>query len=220
MTRLRSTFILGLLVACGGTGRPAQPIPIDASAACAAGVRRDGPVPTPVATWDEVHARFGDDLERCEGCGPDARVGVIGERGAVITFDGRGYHVLDELWSSYDQVPTVTITPVAELVRVAVAFELLGREEACLDGEDPETTNCHTATVTLGTEYIDLVVDPAAGAIVWQARCSLDGDVAGQPTSVNRAGELWSYTSCQAEAAPVTFTVSALSACAAPAIAE
>lgn len=210
------------LLACGGSGKPptSPEAPEDVAAACAAGVTMAGPAPTPAATWDAVRAAVGEGLDGCDGCGPTAPVSVVGDSGAVVLYDGRGYHVQKDLWASYDQAPTVAITPLADLTRIAVTFELLGREEACLDGEDPESTDCHTATVVMGTEYIDLVVEPSSGAIVWQARCSLDGDAAGQPTSINRAGDRYSYTSCVAGAAPVTFTVSALSACTAPAIAR
>ncbi len=212
--------VLPLVVACGGGARPTTPpaAPPPSGDACAAGVRLPG-VPTAAATWDDVRAALGDAAEGCTpdaGCGPDRPVSVVPEGGAIVLKNATGYHVTTGLWTSYSQAPQVTTAPLGGLTHVAVRWEELGREEVCDEGVEEGSDDCGSATIVVSSNAFDAVVDPAAGALVWQAACSVEGDLGFQASAVAEVDGGFSYTRCAAGAAPVRFAMTALAACGAP----
>lgn len=214
-------LVLTLATACGGGGaRPAPASPTVAASGdvCAAGVRLPK-VPTAAATWDDVRAALGDAAEGCrpeDGCGPDLAVSVVPEGGAIIVKSADGYHVATDLWEAYSAPPTVTTTALGDLTRVAVTWEELGREEVCDEGVEEGSGDCGSATVVVSSNTFDAVVDATAGALVWQATCSIEGDLGAQPTAVTTTDDGFSYTPCTSGAAPVRFAMSAIAACGAP----
>lgn len=213
-------LVLTLAAACGG-GAPhpttATPTPAASGDACAAGVRLPRP-PVAAATWDDVRAALGDAAEGCrpdDGCGPDLAVSVVPEGGAIVVKRADGYHVATDLWEAYSAPPTVTLTALGDLTRVAVSWEELGREEVCDEGVEEGSGDCGSATVVISSNTFDAVVD-ATGALVWQATCSIEGDLGAQPTAVTATDDGFGYTPCTSGAAPVRFATTALAACGAP----
>jgi len=223
LVRLRAAALSSTLLtvaACGGgaTPKPTAPALVASGDACAAGVRLPG-IPVAAATWDDVRAALGDAAEGCRpdvGCGPDLAVSVAPEGGAIIVKGADGYHVTTELWQSYSQAPTVTTTALGDLTRVAVTWEELGREEVCDEGVEEGSGDCGSATVVVSSNAFDAVVDAKAGALVWQATCSVEGDLGLQPTAVAAVDGGFRYTPCASGAAPVQFAMTALAACGAP----
>ncbi|MBL8623288.1 MAG: hypothetical protein JNK64_18395 [Myxococcales bacterium] len=216
----RPAALLALVVACGGGARSTTPTaaPPSSGDACAAGVRLPR-APTAAATWDDVRAALGDAAEGCTpdaGCGPELAVSVVPEGGAIIVKSADGYHVATGLWEAYSAPPQVTTVALGDLTHVAVRWEELGREEVC-DEDVPEGSEaCGSATVVISTSGFDAVVDPAAGALVWQATCSVEGDLTFQAPTVTASDDGFGYTPCSNGAAPVRFAMTAVAACGAP----
>ncbi|MBK7073052.1 MAG: hypothetical protein IPH44_12190 [Myxococcales bacterium] len=212
--------VLPLVVACGGGARPTTPpaSPPPSGDACAAGVRLPG-VPTAAATWDDVRAALGDAAEACTpdaGCGPDLAVSVVPEHGAIVVKSADGYHVATDLWEAYSAPPQVTTAALGALTHVAVRWEELGREEVCDEGVEEGSGECGSATVVVSSNAFDAVVDPSAGALVWQATCSVEGDVTFHAPAVAADDDAFSYTPCATGATTARFAVTALAACGAP----
>lgn len=223
LVRLRAAALWSILLtvaACGGGAapKPTAPALVASGDACAAGVRLPR-VPVAAATWDDVRAALGDAAEGCRpdvGCGPDLAVSVVPEGGAIIVKGADGYHVTTELWQSYSQAPTVTTTALGDLTRVAVTWEELGREEVCDEGVEEGSGDCGSATVVVSSNAFDAVVDAKAGALVWQATCSVEGDVTFHAPAVAADDDAFSYTPCATGATTARFAVTALAACGAP----
>jgi len=218
-----SSSLTAALLACGGSAKAPPVVPAGAPAAgdvCAAGIHV-GPASRAAASWAEVATALGvAEDELCGSgspCGPDEALSVVGapDQGAVAVKLEGGYQVTQGLWAAYSQTPTIRVTDLDGLVHLAVAYEELGREEACLDGEDPEAP-CGTATVIVATSHDDVVLDPSSGQVVWRAACTVDGETAAHATTVTRDADGFLYTACMDGATVVRFTAAQAAACPAP----
>lgn len=202
------TLSTAALVACGG--KPAAQTPVAVVDPCTAGLHASG-VTVQAGTWDAVAVAAGaTSADVCSEtpCGPDQAYSWVGSAGALAVKVAGGYTVIGDVWAGLDAAPPTTLTRLGSLVHVAAYLETLGREEVVLD--DGEET---TATVVVDQTYVDYVIDPGTGKVLWMASCSVPGDDNSQPPKIDLAGATFSYTGCRPTATAVAFTADQAASC-------
>lgn len=183
------------------------------------------PASTLVADWREVHGALypGDALPPSTAealdrlcpdrttCGPAHRVsavvGAMHDPVAIVVADGEKLRVFKEL-STTGGPGKARIQALGTATWVQVESESLGREPFCEKNEEGEE-DCVTATVIMGHEFLDLVVE--GGHIAWTATCYDDHD-SPRPSQVRLDDGQVVYQAC-GNGKTVRFTVDHLRGC-------
>ncbi len=193
----RTLPVLVLVAACGGK-RAAPSDPALAVDPCGNGVHAAG-MSVKAATWDAVAVLSSPD-GRVDGvcaakpCGPDEAVSFVGEAPdelVAVKVDG-GWVAFADVWDAGKAVPEHRLTRLRDLLWLQLVME-------------PE------AGKAAGWRYLDFVIDPAQGRVLWRAVCASEGDT-GHPTVVTRDGDSFGYVRCDQDV-PIGFTAEQAGAC-------
>lgn len=182
-----------------------------------------------VASWQAVYtllvgprgSPYKDDADASasicasKACGPGEPISVVGEMmglgAAVVLKDASGYVVIP---LPVDLPPHVFEADFSRLrpdtIHVSVDYEELGREMFCEDADRDKDGDCidgTSATVILGYNDHDFLIDPIKRALVWSKACSIGEDVPYRDSRVRLDGDNFGYESCKAGERTAWFTL-------------
>lgn len=140
-------------------------------------------------------------------CGPDQAISLVAEMmgiGAALVFKNQGgdYTILTmpvDLPPHAFEAQFKQLAPNA--IHVSVDFEELGREMWCEDEDRDKNGDCvdgRTATVGLGFNDHDMLVNPISRTVTWAQACSVSEDTPHRDSTVRRHGKHFGYESCEA----------------------